>query len=193
MIKNNGFKLVILCLMIVCIIVAGKQMNKTTAEKQQIKELNVTLRASVKELKVLSKQIENQLYELDIIYRLSRQYDIPPEVIIAVMKVESGFNTSARNGNCYGIMQISDIHCEGFDATTEDLLGLHKNAEIGTSLISGLMKNSNSLTEALGKYNMGQAGYKKYCGEISSKATQYTRTVESIVHELKGKHDEWVY
>lgn len=171
-----------LCLSVLLLIgmvkVCDHEANVQTREEQIGEAYNATLAAVA--------VIEEHLAYLDVIYTTSAQYNIPPEITLAIMKVESGFDPDAKNGRCYGIMQISDVHCHGFGVETEDLLDLRKNTAIGLSLFSGLEKDSETMTEALGRYKMGTAGWRK----SGQTVTNYAEKVMSIV---KGLQEGRVY
>ena len=169
--------------LVIAAIVLTSQAAQTAIKGVEAAKNELT--ASIERMEKLLEDTNRSLEELDVIYQLSEEYQVPPEVILAVMKVESNFSPTAKNGRCYGIMQISDMHSEGFDVTTEELLDLRRNTEVGTSLLSGLMSSSESLTEALGKYNMGERGYRNYCERVGKKTTQYTQKALEIVSGLK--------
>ena len=159
--------------------------HNVSEREKQLGEAYNTIESALYEINTVQELVDGQIRYLDHIYSTAEEYGVPPEVVVAVMKVESDFNPDAVNGRCYGLMQIHDTHCEPWSVTTEDLLDLRKNTTIGISLLSGLMDTSDNLTQVLGKYNRGQAGYARYCAEVGSEVTSYSKKVENILNEWK--------
>ena len=129
----------------------------------------------------LYDSIEMELYELDVIHRLADEYNLEPELILAMIKVESNFYQYAENDNCKGLMQISDIH------NVENIFDLETNIRTGASLISDLQAESDNMYQVLGKYNYGKAGYERYVKRTGTEVTEYAEKVLSLVNELHNK------
>ena len=48
----------------------------------------------------------------DVALAACEEYGVLPDVLYAVMEVESGYQTDAQNGQCLGLMQIHTINME---------------------------------------------------------------------------------
>lgn len=183
--KDN--EMAILCLLLSMVLAA---INITITHRLNERERAIgdaynAIEESLFEISVTQTRVEEQIQYLDHIYITAEEYDIPPELVLAIMKVESSLNPNAKNGRCYGLMQIHDVHCEGFNVTTEELFDLRRNTQIGMSLLSGLMESSDNLHQVLGKYNRGQAGYASYCREVGTEVSTYSQKVMNILDEWK--------
>jgi soluble lytic murein transglycosylase-like protein len=148
--------------------------------KAELEELDSQIQADEENLQELYSSIEEDLYSLDIIYRLADEYDIAPELILAMIKVESNFYQFEETGICKGYMQISDIH------NVANIFDLEVNIRTGTSLISGLRAESENMYQALGKYNRGKAGYSDYVQLTGTEVTDYATKVLGLVDELSN-------
>ena len=175
--------LYIMCgLIIICQTVYLGEMRKDLLEyDKELKEQSSQLRYDEECLYSLYDSIEMELYELDVIYRIADEYDLEPELILAMMKVESNFYQYEETGDCKGLMQISDIH------NIENIFDLETNIRTGASLISGLRAESDNMYQALGKYNYGKTGYKEYVKRTGTEVTEYAEKVLSLVDELHNK------
>jgi len=183
--KDNKVAIICLALAMVLNIANIIFAHRLDDREQTIGEAYNTIESALYEINAVQELVDGQIHYLDHIYSTAEEYGVPPEVVVAVMKVESNFDPDAVYGRCYGLMQIHDVHCEPWNVTTEDLLDLRTNTTIGISLLSGLMDTSDNLTQVLGKFNRGQAGYAKYCAEVGSEVTSYSEKVENILNEWK--------
>ena len=186
--KNKYLIIQIICLILtVAIGIFNIGYSRNVAERErQLGDAYNSIQFALAEISVVQQDIDNHMIYLDHIYSTAEDYGVPPEVILAIMKVESNFNPEAQNGRCYGLTQIHDVHCEPFGVTTEDLLDLRRNTVIGTTRLSALINQSDSLTEALGKYNMGEAGYAAYCEEVGTETTAYSEKVYQIIDGFRN-------
>lgn len=183
--KDNKVAILCLALAMALNIVNIISAHRLDEREQAVGEAYNTIEESLFEISVTQTRVEKQIQYLDHIYITAEEYDIPPELVLAIMKVESNLNPNAKNGRCYGLMQIHDVHCEGFNTTTEELFDLRRNTQIGMSLLSGLMESSDNLHQVLGKYNRGQAGYARYCKEVGTEVSAYSQKVMDILDEWK--------
>ena len=119
-----------------------------------------------------------------------REYKVPVDMVIAVMYVESRFNQEARNGNCYGLMQVNAINAEELKSIgVYDLTDAKQNIKSGVYLLSKALTKFD-LSGALIAYNCGESGAReKLNNGITS--TDYTRKVLKYAANLKVK--EYVY
>lgn len=134
------------------------------------------------ELCTAKEAVDEQIEYLDVVYNTAERYDIEPELAIAMMKIESNFDTSAESSaGCLGLMQVSPIH------STANLLDLRENVECSFSLLSNYINEEESLHEALGRYNRGTTGYRIYVRCTNQTATEYSKKVINLMNELKNQ------
>lgn len=117
------------------------------------------------------------------IYDKCKEYGVPYELIMAIMKKESTFRPGAKNGPCVGLMQLNI----NYNSATASALGVSLydakgNALVGIIAVSNLL-SKYSIHDALMCYNMGEFGAKKYLGG----STSYSRKVVQYYNEYLGK------
>jgi len=157
-------------------------MSVSNQRYQQAKLAEEQIGEAVNMLSENLTQIEENLNTLDIIYQTAESYNLPPELLLAMMKVESNFDQYAVSSQgCAGLMQISPIH------NVADVFDISVNVDFGASYISTLIKESEDLHEALGKYNRGQVGYSKFCKETNQRVTEYSQKITDYMNDLNGK------
>ena len=77
--------------------------------KESVQPVVCRLRVEVKPLdKYRDIPLSHELQ--DVALAACEEYGILPDVLFAVMEVESGYQTDAKNGECYGLMQIHSIN-----------------------------------------------------------------------------------
>ena len=98
----------------------------------------------------------------DIADKACEKYQVPQDVLYAVMEVESGYQTDARNGECYGLMQIHTVNLPYLNEKigTTDLSNPEQNIEAGAFILGGYLAKY-SLTDSLMAYNLGEGGAKR--------------------------------
>lgn len=156
--------------------------------KETYQQCEQQLGTSYNMLADLYEECELYLYSIDVINKYSIEYDVEPEIIIAVMKLESNFKPTLISNDNYGIMQINKIHLPSFEDKME-ILGFKKNVECGVSLLSGLKEQSSDLNYILNSYNMSQYGYKDYVKRTGKVSREYSRKGIQIIKNLKGETD----
>ena len=117
----------------------------------------------------------------DIANKACKKYQVPQDVLYAVMEVESGYQTDAQNGQCLGLMQIHTINMEYLSSNigTTDLTDPEQNIQAGAFILGGYLEKY-SLTDSLMAYNLGEGGAKRLWKQ-GIHETGYTRKVlESI-------------
>ena len=113
------------------------------------------------------------------------EYGVLPDVLYAVMEVESGYQLDAQNGECYGLMQIHSINLPWLQEQigTTDLSDPVQNIRAGAYILGGYLKRY-SLTDSLMAYNLGEGGAKAQW-EQGVHETAYTRKVLTCLAEGK--------
>jgi soluble lytic murein transglycosylase-like protein len=103
--------------------------------------------------------------------------DLPPELVTALIKSESDFNPRAMSYTvkgkqkipcAYGLMQINPSAHEylRWNYSLSDLCNIDVNIKEGCKLLKGMMDQSQSHQEALGRYVGSKHGWKEYKLEI---------------------------
>ena len=125
---------------------------------------------------------ELQIYTQEI----CKEYKVPFDLVIGVMFVESTFNQSARNGNCYGLMQVNAINAEELKSIgVYDLADAKQNIKGGVYLLSKTLTKFD-LSGALIAYNCGESrAREKLNNGITS--TDYARKVLRYAAGLEVK------
>lgn len=148
--------------------------DKLNDVKDTEKQLGVAYNSAV-EMKTIA---DSEFEKLDCIYRIAEKNNVPPEVILAVMKVESGFKTDVASNSSYGLMQVNECHLESYGLNSPDkLFDVETNVTIGTKILGSCIANSADMHEALGKYNRGINGYRQYVSRTGNTATEYSQKV----------------
>ncbi len=113
----------------------------------------------------------------DVALAACEEYGVLPDVLFAVMEVESGYQLDARNGECYGLMQIHSINLPWLQEQigTTDLSDPTQNIEAGAYILGGYLERY-SLTDSLMAYNLGAGGAKAQWAQ-GIHETAYTRKV----------------
>ena len=114
-------------------------------------------------------------YEKDIL-RAAKQHDVDPDLVKAVIKVESNFNSSAisRKG-AMGIMQLMPDTAEGY--SVDNPFNPKENIDGGTKYLKKLIEMfGGDLKLALAAYNAGENAVIKYGFRIPP----YNETIDYV-------------
>jgi soluble lytic murein transglycosylase-like protein len=102
-------------------------------------------------------------------FKSAREKNIHPELILAVIAVESSFKEKAKNGGAMGLMQIIPRwHKQKIDKIggTKQLYNPAKNIRVGTSIIKDYLESSSgNVRNALIRYN-GSLSARAYASKI---------------------------
>ena len=105
-------------------------------------------------------------------------YEIPYEIVLGVIQLESAFTPSAQNGKCYGLMQISTVNSKRLEEIgVTDLKDPYQNIISGAFMLSELYGKYGDWNKALTCYNYGERGAKKKVFDLGYISTGYSRTV----------------
>ena len=109
------------------------------------------------------------------------EYNVPPEVLYAVMETESGYQVDAQNGQCIGLMQIHTINLPYLQEQigVTDLSDPAQNIQAGAYLLGRYLQKYN-LSDSLMAYNLGEGGAKAQWAQ-GIHETAYTRKVQSSI------------
>ena len=142
------------------------------------------LRVEVKPLdKYRDIPLEHELQ--DVALAACEEYGVLPDVLYAVMEVESGYQLDARNGQCTGLMQIHSINLPWLQEQigTTDLSDPAQNIKAGAYILGGYLERY-SLTDSLMAYNLGEGGAKAQWAQ-GVHETAYTRKVLACLESQK--------
>lgn len=111
----------------------------------------------------------------EYIVDVATQYEICPELVMAMVEAESTYQIDAENGDCKGLMQVSvKWHKDRMDKLgVTDLMDPYSNILVGVDYLAELSKKYEigyALMIYNGGYNYAMRIYEK--GELSSYATK---------------------
>ncbi len=125
-------------------------------------------------LSVSSQAYQKKCYAKSIA-SASKKYDVPVELIKAVITIESNnFSKAKGKDNCKGLMQVK---CGTYDT--------HRNIMSGTGILKHyLNKCKNDTAKALTAYNMGYTGMIRYYRKHGH-ASNYAKRVLTLFNLLR--------
>lgn len=114
-------------------------------------------------------------------------YGVTPELIMAMVELESSGNPNAENGSCKGLMQISEVwHEDRMERlSVENIFDVWDNILLGTDYIAELLEQTNDLALALDLYNGNANAYYYY---ETNTYSPYAEWVISRTEELTQLH-----
>lgn len=122
----------------------------------------------------------------DYIIDLCKVNNISPELVLAIIKVESNYCATAVNASesCYGLMQINRCNFAAYqlDEPTDDF----ENVRVGITIFAELLDKHGNVNKALMAYNCGPTGAKRLW-EQGITETSYCRKVAAAKQEIVGK------
>lgn len=140
---------------------------------------------------------EDKLYDIPLsghlqkyTYVLCKQYDVDFEMVLAVMDVESEYNTKAfrQNKKSYdvGLMQINSFNHSWLIETLGlwDVFHPWNNIKSGVFILSGLSAKYPDKHQVLTAYNMGDSKMRLHWKK-GVKSTEYSRKVMRKIEELR--------
>ncbi|MGL5981747.1 MAG: transglycosylase SLT domain-containing protein [Cetobacterium sp.] len=116
----------------------------------------------------------------------SEKHDVEPELVAAIIKVESNFKQSSRSGvGATGLMQLMPKTARFLKVNPNSV---NSNIKGGTKYIAWCLKeNKNDISLALASYNAGIGNVRKYNGIPPFRETQnYVKRVLKEYNSLKG-------
>ena len=124
-------------------------------------------------LKRFVKDEEIRLAMLKQIHLEATRSDLQPELVLALIEVESHFDTYAiSKSGAQGIMQIMPFWLDEIGRPDDNLIDMKTNLRMGCTILKYYMDmEKNDLHRALARYN-GSAGSKVYSNKVL-KALQY--------------------
>lgn len=157
---------------------------------------------------MLSAQIMSQDFEQEIMlentcvsetaiescYEYGEQYDFRSELLIAIIEAESSGNPNAKNGDCLGLMQVSEKwHTDRMESLgVSDLYDERGNILVATDYLYELFMQYGDLGMVLMTYN-GDSSAKDYWngnGELSAYAKKIINRTEELENIIDKEREE---
>jgi len=116
----------------------------------------------------------------------SKQYEIPHELIFAIMMVESEFKEDVISNRNYGLMQINIINHEWLrtDYNITNILEPQQNILAGIIIYKQYYDNVSDIHMALTSYRYGPTGARNKYFNKGLYTSGYSRNVVSIMEEF---------
>ena len=156
-------------------------------------ELREILRKAANEVDTFPDRFEAEVWLTDMSGRLERQVrdpeerieiltlvhyeasrvELPPELILAVIEVESNFDRYAISvAGAIGLMQIMPFWLDEIGRPDDNLLHIDTNLRYGCTILRYYYdKEKGDLRRALGRYN-GSLGKRKYPNKVIDKLSK---------------------
>lgn len=116
----------------------------------------------------------------NICYEIGEIYGICPEVLMAIIEVESSGNIDAKNGNCYGLTQING-EVWGYEYTTA-----YEQIEKCAEILLSYSEDCEEISHALSRYN-GVKNASELCEQ--GKMSKYAKKVLERSAVLERLHE----
>jgi soluble lytic murein transglycosylase-like protein len=174
--RNDGFS--ILCLLCVLIFSSSALSNTRQPVDDELRQLlkdtiaesdsfedkydaEVWLVSKREPLKRFIKDPKQRMELLRKIHRAATRADLQPEIVLAVIEVESGFDRFAVSRvGAQGMMQVMPFWKHEIGRPGDNLIDTETNLQYGCTILKHYMKRSNGrLMDALARYN---GSYGKY-------------------------------
>ncbi len=113
------------------------------------------------------KDEKTRLTMLKYIHLEATRSGLQPELVLAVIEVESHFDSYAvSKAGAQGIMQVMPFWLDEIGRPGDNLIDLKTSLRLGTTILKYYMdKENNDLHKALARYN-GSIGSKKYSNKV---------------------------
>lgn len=123
----------------------------------------------------------------EYIYEISEQYNVCPELIMAMVEKESSGRANAENGGCVGLMQIyANYHADRMERLgVTDLYDPYSNLLVGVDYVMELAERYGDLPLVLMKYNGSSDAYER---AESGRYTKYANEIINRSVELERLH-----
>ncbi len=124
----------------------------------------------------LARQVRDPDERIEILTRVhyeASRADLPPELVLAVIEVESNFDRYAISvAGALGLMQVMPFWREEIGRPDDNLIRLDTNLRYGCTILKFYLdKEKGDLRRALGRYN-GSLGKRKYPNKVINKLSR---------------------
>ncbi|MFQ5355439.1 MAG: lytic transglycosylase domain-containing protein [Mariprofundaceae bacterium] len=107
------------------------------------------------------------------VYLYSKRHDLSPELILAVIAVESHFDRFAvSNVGARGLMQIMPFWKKELGSKEDNLFNIETNIRYGSAILRIYLNRYGKMSKALAAYN-GSLGRKKYPNKVFAKMKRF--------------------
>lgn len=112
---------------------------------------------------------DSRLALLESVHFYARESDLPPELVLAVIQVESAFDRFAISRvGAQGLMQVMPFWKDEIGRPEDNLTDIHTNLSYGCRILEFYLKQENGrLATALARYN-GSAGSRVYTDKVEA-------------------------
>lgn len=121
--------------------------------------------------------------------KYGKEYNICPELLMAMCEKESSGRANAVNGPCKGLLQVNEnVHKERMERLgATDLYDIESNVKVAADYLLELFRENEDIYLVLMKYNMGDAAaerlydqgiYSKYAVSITERSEELERIHE---------------
>lgn len=189
------YRAVLSLIALVTVLVVGMVVVSELAEANTSNE-EAQIEQVVKVDRKVAETSEKQLYPVPLdeelqlhIISLCEDYNVEPELVLAVIGQESNYNSEAigDNGKSFGLMQVQKKFHEDrmVKLGATDLLNPYENVAVGIDILAECLDEGKGLEWALHCYNgwVEHADYMEVTGQVSD----YTESVLMLYGELKGE------
>ena len=124
----------------------------------------------------LERQVKDHDERMEILTRVhyeASRVELPPELVLAVIEVESNFDRYAVSvAGALGLMQIMPFWLKEIGRPDDNLLHMETNLRYGCTILKFYLdKEKGDLRRALGRYN-GSLGKRKYPNLVITKLSE---------------------
>ena len=158
-------KMALKFIVIIILTMSVEMLYIRTIEHEEVSSVHAEEKTEVREeiekIKYYDIPLETELQ--DYIRKECDEMNVEMELVLAIMKVESDFNSDViSDTNDYGLMQINIVNHESLQKKLSiyDFLDPYDSARAGIYMLSGLDWCENDV-QRLMCYNMGVTGAKK--------------------------------
>lgn len=121
----------------------------------------------------LARQVQDPEERIEILKRVhfeATRADLPPELVLAVIDVESNFDRFAISvAGARGLMQIMPFWLDEIGRPDDNLMHIETNLRFGCTILKYYLEmEQGDLQRALGRYN-GSLGKRKYPNKVLDK------------------------
>jgi len=136
----------------------------------------------------IRRRIDQQLaYTIaESVYRNCKEADKDPDMILAVMAIESYFNPKAKSpAGARGLMQVMPFWAKEFDITVADLYDIDINVKAGIKILTSYEKLYKRYDLVLTTYNKGPVLVKRDLRNGIDPRTGYSSAIIKMHKRLK--------
>lgn len=139
---------------------------------------------------VFEKQDPHLSRITESVFKKSTQYGFQPELILGMMKVESGYNPRAvSHRGAYGLMQVNfSVWKNELDIDKRKIFEIDYNIDLGLQILKRYyLESKGNLQRALHLYNNGyKYNNRSYVGKVESQFRNFSLS-KSSASQLPGK------